>query len=217
MSAAVFSKHRFHFIPKSKDILMWSEECLEKVAQTVSFLMQPEESHLLLLTGEVQRERAAKLLGLSPCGFQPQHSSKLGNEFRLFTNYDPGLRLGGWEQQLGRIVPVPIETYVQSVDITKTIESEARDFRERKEAKQVREIALNYLSHTRPKVMGSENMNLCQFLSVRGTKVRGRVKLRVISRSLGQNFVQRPPSTSSDSICHRCNKQHGDQSCHWDR
>ncbi|KAK3005904.1 hypothetical protein RJ639_017725 [Escallonia herrerae] len=78
-----------------------SEECLEKVAQTVSFLMQPEESHLLLLTGEVQRERAAKLLGLSPCGFRPQHSSKLGNEFRLFTNYDPGLRLGGWEQQLG--------------------------------------------------------------------------------------------------------------------
>ncbi|KAK2993752.1 hypothetical protein RJ640_009909, partial [Escallonia rubra] len=80
--------------------VIMSEECLEKVALTVSFLMQPEESHLLLLTGEVQRERAAKLLGLSPCGFRPQHSSKLGNEFRLFTNYDPGPRLGGWEQQL---------------------------------------------------------------------------------------------------------------------
>ncbi|KVI00044.1 DNA methylase, N-6 adenine-specific, conserved site-containing protein [Cynara cardunculus var. scolymus] len=49
-------------------------------------------------TCAVQQDRAAELLGLRPCGFRPQHSSKLGNEFRLFTNYDPGLRLGGWEQ-----------------------------------------------------------------------------------------------------------------------
>ncbi|KAH9737744.1 protein-lysine N-methyltransferase [Citrus sinensis] len=48
---------------------------------------------------EVQKERAAELLGLRPCGFRPQHSSKLGNEFRLFTNYGPGTRLGGWEQE----------------------------------------------------------------------------------------------------------------------
>ena len=46
----------------------------------------------------MQKERAAELLGLYPCGFRPQHSSKLGNEFRLFTNYDPGTRLGGWEK-----------------------------------------------------------------------------------------------------------------------
>ncbi|CAK9137886.1 unnamed protein product [Ilex paraguariensis] len=74
-----------------------SKECLEKVAQTISFLGQPGELYLLLLTGEVQKDRAAELLGLRPCGFQPQHLSKLGNEFRLFTNYDPTLRLGGWE------------------------------------------------------------------------------------------------------------------------
>ncbi|KAL6988674.1 hypothetical protein U1Q18_014430 [Sarracenia purpurea var. burkii] len=74
-----------------------SKECLEKVTQTISFLMRPEKSCLLLLTGEVQKDRAAELLGVYPCGFQPRHSSKLGNEFRLFTNYDPGMRLGGWE------------------------------------------------------------------------------------------------------------------------
>ncbi|KAL7198008.1 hypothetical protein ACSBR2_020516 [Camellia fascicularis] len=74
-----------------------SEECLEKVTQTISFLVQPGKAYLLLLTGEVQKDRAAELLGLHPCGFRPQHSSKLGNEFRLFTNYDPGMRLGGWE------------------------------------------------------------------------------------------------------------------------
>ncbi|KAF5823496.1 putative DNA methylase, N-6 adenine-specific, methyltransferase EEF1AKMT1/ZCCHC4 [Helianthus annuus] len=76
-----------------------SQECLEKVSETVSFLKKPGESYLLLLTGAVQHDRAAQLLGLRPCGFRPQHSSKLGNEFRLFTNYDPGLRLGGWEQE----------------------------------------------------------------------------------------------------------------------
>ncbi|KAF2289564.1 hypothetical protein GH714_037164 [Hevea brasiliensis] len=74
-----------------------SKECLEKVTETISFLATPGKSHLLLLTGEVQKDRAAELLGLHPCGFRPQHSSKLGNEFRLFTNYDPGMRLGGWE------------------------------------------------------------------------------------------------------------------------
>lgn len=48
--------------------------------------------------GEVQSDRASELLGLRPCAFRPDHSSKLGNEFRLFTNYNPGTRLGGWEQ-----------------------------------------------------------------------------------------------------------------------
>lgn len=76
-----------------------SKECLEKVTQTISFLVRPGKSFLLLLTGAVQKDNAAELLGLHPCGFRPQHSSKLGNEFRLFTNYDPGTRLGGWEQE----------------------------------------------------------------------------------------------------------------------
>ncbi|KAJ4972245.1 hypothetical protein NE237_005344 [Protea cynaroides] len=75
-----------------------SKECLERVAQTMTYLAQPGKSYLLLLTGEVQKERAAELLNLYPCGFKPQHSSKLGNEFRLFTNYDPRDRLGGWER-----------------------------------------------------------------------------------------------------------------------
>nr|XP_043610678.1 EEF1A lysine methyltransferase 1 [Erigeron canadensis] len=88
-------KHAFRIIIADPPYL--SQECLEKVSETVGFLKQPGESYLLLLTGAVQHDRAAQLLGLRPCGFRPQHSSKLGNEFRLFTNYDPGLRLGGWE------------------------------------------------------------------------------------------------------------------------
>ncbi|CAN1144318.1 EEF1A lysine methyltransferase 1 [Linum perenne] len=90
-------KHLFRVVVADPPYL--SKECLEKVAETVSFLAKPgpSNSYVLLLTGEVQKESAAELLGLHPCGFRPQHSSKLGNEFRLFTNYNPETRLGGWE------------------------------------------------------------------------------------------------------------------------
>ncbi|PKI42923.1 EEF1A lysine methyltransferase 1 [Punica granatum] len=90
-------KHAFEIVVADPPYL--SKECLEKVAQTISLLASPKDCSLLLLTGEVQRDRAAELLGLWPCVFRPQHTSKLGNEFRLFTNYDPGLRLGGWEPE----------------------------------------------------------------------------------------------------------------------
>ncbi|XP_062212425.1 uncharacterized protein LOC133913315 [Phragmites australis] len=92
-------KHAYRVVVADPPYL--SKECLEKVAKTVSFLAQPEGSFLLLLTGEVQKDRALKLLNVRPCGFKPQHSNKLGNEFRLFTNYNPGDRLGGWEQSDG--------------------------------------------------------------------------------------------------------------------
>ncbi|XP_022132771.1 EEF1A lysine methyltransferase 1 [Momordica charantia] len=89
-------KHDFQIVVADPPYL--SKECLEKVTRTISFLAKHRESHLLLLTGEVQAERAAELMGFHLCGFRPRHSSKLGNEFRLFTNYNPGTRLGGWEQ-----------------------------------------------------------------------------------------------------------------------
>lgn len=52
---------------------------------------------LYIISGEVQKDRAAEIFGMRPCAFRPKHSSKLGNEFCLFTNYDPEMRLGGWE------------------------------------------------------------------------------------------------------------------------
>lgn len=88
-------KHGYQIIVADPPYL--SKECLEKVVQTISFLAQSGKFYLLLLTGEVQAEKAAELLEARPCGFRPIHSSKLGNEFRLFTNYDPGQRLGGWQ------------------------------------------------------------------------------------------------------------------------
>ena len=53
-----------------------------------------------LFARNVQRYMAAELLGVRPCVFKPHHSSKLGNEFRLFVSYDPGTRLGGLEEEV---------------------------------------------------------------------------------------------------------------------
>ncbi|WOL03108.1 protein-lysine N-methyltransferase N6AMT2 [Canna indica] len=99
-------KHAYQIVVADPPYL--SRECLEKVAQTISFLAHPQGSYLLLLTGEVQKERAAELLKAHPCGFRPQHSNKLGNEFQLFTNYDPAERLGGWQKNAAsRSSPFP--------------------------------------------------------------------------------------------------------------
>ncbi|KAK2647375.1 hypothetical protein Ddye_014864 [Dipteronia dyeriana] len=38
-------------------------------------------------------------LGALGSTHRPQQSNKLGNGSRLFTNYDAGMRLGGWEQE----------------------------------------------------------------------------------------------------------------------
>eukprot|EP00897_Mesotaenium_endlicherianum_P002443 jgi/Mesen1/2226/ME000152S01316 len=61
-----------------------SKECLEKTAETMRHLAAAH---------------AKKHLQMRPCSFRPQHTHKLGNEFKLFTNYDPGDRLGGWEDE----------------------------------------------------------------------------------------------------------------------
>ncbi|CAI9097513.1 OLC1v1033959C1 [Oldenlandia corymbosa var. corymbosa] len=95
-------KHSYPIVVADPPYL--SKECLEKVSQTISFLSKPGNCYLLLLTGEVQKDTAAELLDLHPCGFRPQHSSKLGNEFRLFTNYNPGTRLGWIVHEDGAVV-----------------------------------------------------------------------------------------------------------------
>ncbi|MCD9644049.1 hypothetical protein HAX54_032021 [Datura stramonium] len=49
-------KHSYPIIVADPPYL--SQECLEKVTQTISFLMRPGQAYLLLLTGEVQTNRA---------------------------------------------------------------------------------------------------------------------------------------------------------------
>lgn len=62
-----------------------SEECLCKVAQTITFLAQDK---VILCTGAVMEELALKLLNVRPCGFTPRHNRNLANEFLCYTNYE---------------------------------------------------------------------------------------------------------------------------------
>ncbi|XP_048834747.1 EEF1A lysine methyltransferase 1 [Brienomyrus brachyistius] len=61
-----------------------SQECLSKVALTVKFL---SKGKVLLCTGAIMEEDAAKLLGVKVCSFLPKHNRNLANEFRCFVNY----------------------------------------------------------------------------------------------------------------------------------
>ncbi|KAF5916319.1 EEF1A lysine methyltransferase 1 [Diceros bicornis minor] len=65
-----------------------SEECLRKTSETIKYLTQGK---ILLCTGAVMEEEAAKLLGVKMCKFIPEHTRTLANEFRCYVNYDSGL------------------------------------------------------------------------------------------------------------------------------
>ncbi|MBV95645.1 Protein-lysine N-methyltransferase N6AMT2, partial [Eschrichtius robustus] len=65
-----------------------SEECLRKTSETIKYLTRGK---ILLCTGAVVEEEAAKLLGVKMCKFIPKHTRTLGNEFRCYVNYDSGL------------------------------------------------------------------------------------------------------------------------------
>ncbi|XP_066400904.1 EEF1A lysine methyltransferase 1 isoform X3 [Molothrus aeneus] len=65
-----------------------SEECLQKTAETIKYLTKGK---ILLCTGAVMEEQAAKHLGVKMCKFIPKHSRNLANEFRCYVNYASGL------------------------------------------------------------------------------------------------------------------------------
>ncbi|KGL73381.1 N(6)-adenine-specific DNA methyltransferase 2, partial [Tinamus guttatus] len=80
-------------LPHSFDIVVadppyLSEECLEKTAETIKYLTKGK---ILLCTGAVMEEQAAKHLGVKMCKFIPRHSRNLANEFRCYVNYVSGL------------------------------------------------------------------------------------------------------------------------------
>ncbi|KAJ6662275.1 hypothetical protein lerEdw1_012438 [Lerista edwardsae] len=65
-----------------------SEECLRKTAETIKYLTKGK---ILLCTGAIMEEQAAKYLGVKMCKFIPRHTRNLANEFRCYVNYDSGL------------------------------------------------------------------------------------------------------------------------------
>ncbi|RLW08222.1 hypothetical protein DV515_00003111 [Chloebia gouldiae] len=82
-----------NLLPHSFDIVIadppyLSEECLQKTAETIKYLTKGK---ILLCTGAVMEEEAAKQLGVKMCKFIPKHSRNLANEFRCYVNYASGL------------------------------------------------------------------------------------------------------------------------------
>nr|CAG4641063.1 EOG090X0ABW [Eulimnadia texana] len=62
-----------------------SEECLTKTAVTMRLM---SKGPLVLCTGAIMEELAAKLLQLKMCDFRPGHRNNLANDFRCYTNFD---------------------------------------------------------------------------------------------------------------------------------
>ncbi|GBG67416.1 hypothetical protein CBR_g551 [Chara braunii] len=60
----------------------------------------------VVLTGAVQREHVFRYIQARACRFKPQHRNKLGNEFCIYTNYEPSDNLGGWEDENDQLQPV---------------------------------------------------------------------------------------------------------------
>lgn len=64
-----------------------SEECLEKTSVIVKNLKK-DSGLIVLNTGSIQRDLAAKYLSLKESAYKPQHKNNLANEFSSFANFD---------------------------------------------------------------------------------------------------------------------------------
>ncbi|KAF2367158.1 Protein-lysine N-methyltransferase Efm5, partial [Trinorchestia longiramus] len=64
------------------------EDCLTKVALTIKMVSKPD-AKIILCTGKVMEELAAKLMGLKLQNFEIKHEKeRLSNPFGCFANYD---------------------------------------------------------------------------------------------------------------------------------
>lgn len=64
-----------------------SEECLEKTSVIVKRLVK-DGGLIILNTGSIQRDLAAKYLNLKETAYKPQHKNNLANEFSSFANFE---------------------------------------------------------------------------------------------------------------------------------
>ncbi|KAI9139948.1 putative N6-adenine methyltransferase-domain-containing protein [Paraphysoderma sedebokerense] len=64
-----------------------SEECWEKTAQSIKYLLKPE-GKVVVCTGMVMRPHIERLVQAKMVKFRPQHKNGLSNEFGCFTTYN---------------------------------------------------------------------------------------------------------------------------------
>lgn len=84
-----FDKNRFckYFDVLVVDPPFLSEECFQKVWQTVAAVMKPDGAKIIWCTGRIMREHL-DAVGLRECKFEPMHRGGLANDFGCFLNYE---------------------------------------------------------------------------------------------------------------------------------
>lgn len=78
-------KNSFDYVLADPPFL--SDECWEKTAATVKWLLKPN-GRILLCTGKIMTEKLNQVLGCLPTKFDPEHANGLSNEFGCFSNYN---------------------------------------------------------------------------------------------------------------------------------
>lgn len=74
-----------------------ADECLTKVAVTLKALSKKgADGHMMLNTGRKMMATARRELGMRPAR-RAHGMNELANPFAIYTNYEPGQRLEGWE------------------------------------------------------------------------------------------------------------------------
>ncbi|MFH4983086.1 hypothetical protein AB6A40_009795 [Gnathostoma spinigerum] len=80
-------RNTFDFIVADPPSL--NEDTLVRYVQAIRLLNRSQETvKILICTGAILADLVKRLLGCHECKFQPEHRSKLGNEFRCYVNYD---------------------------------------------------------------------------------------------------------------------------------
>lgn len=62
-----------------------SEECLAKTTETIKMLAKGK---IMLCTGTIVSDLAAKLLDVKMSKFKPKHNNNLANEFSCYSNFE---------------------------------------------------------------------------------------------------------------------------------
>ncbi|KAJ1835316.1 Protein-lysine N-methyltransferase efm5 [Coemansia sp. RSA 2706] len=78
-------KHKFKFIVADPPFL--NEDCLSQTMETARFLAA-DGAKIMIDTGAIMEDLAAKLVGAKITNFRPAHKGGLSNEFRCYSTFE---------------------------------------------------------------------------------------------------------------------------------
>lgn len=87
-----FDENYLHEFSEKFDLIIadppfLSDECMQKISFIIKKMLKPN-GKILVCSGEVVEKYIVEFLGLKKCGYNPEHTRNLGNEFSTFSNFD---------------------------------------------------------------------------------------------------------------------------------